>query len=60
MERLKNFFMMLSLGFIAIGFVASIWLYSVLHDTLSLLMMAIFLIGLIWYGFNVKNLFKST
>lgn len=51
--------MILSLVFIAIGFGASVWLYTVLHDSLSIVMMAVFLIALIWYGFNVRNMFKS-
>jgi hypothetical protein len=56
MEKLKKIFMVLSLVFILIGFGASIWLYTVLHDTTSIIMMAVFLVALIWYGFNVKNL----
>ena len=48
--------MILSLVFILIGFVASIWLYTVLHDTTSIIMMAVFLVALIWYGFNVKRI----
>ena len=55
MERLKKIFMVLSLVFILIGFGASIWLYTVLHDTTSITMMAVFLVALIWYGFNVKS-----
>lgn len=47
--------MVLSLVFILIGFGASIWLYTVLHDTTSIIMMAVFLVALIWYGFNVKS-----
>lgn len=59
MEKLKKLFMILSLVFIAIGFGASVWLYTVLHDSMSIIMMAIFLIALIWYGFNVRNMFNS-
>lgn len=51
--------MILSLVFIAIGFVASVWLYTVLHDTTSVVMMVIFFLALVWYGFNVRNLLKS-
>ena len=57
MEKLKKTFMVLSLVFILIGFGASIWLYSVLQDTTSIIMMVLFLVGLIWFGFNVKNHF---
>ena len=59
MEKLKKIFMVLSLVFILIGFGASIWLYSVLQDTTSIIMMVVFLIALIWFGFNVKNLFRQ-
>lgn len=59
MEKLKKIFMILSLIFIAIGFGASVWLYTVLHDAMSIVMMVIFLIALVWYGFNVRNMLKS-
>ncbi len=59
MERLKKIFMVLSLVFILIGFGASIWLYTVLRDTTSIIMMAVFLVALIWYGFNVKSVLKG-
>lgn len=51
--------MILSLVFIALGFGASVWLYTVLHDTTSIVMMAVFFIALIWYGFNVRNMIKN-
>jgi len=57
MEKLKKIFMILSLVFILIGFGASVWLYSVLKDTTSIIMMAVFFVALIWYGFNVKRIF---
>lgn len=59
MERFKNIFMIASFVFIAIGFGASVWLYTVLHDTTSIVMMAVFLLALIWYGFNVRNVLKN-
>lgn len=59
MERLKKIFMVLSLVFILIGFGASIWLYTVLQDTTSIIIMAVFLLALIWYGFNVKSILKK-
>ena len=51
--------MVLSLVFILIGFGASIWLYTVLHDTTSIIMMVVFLIAMVWYGFNVKSILKK-
>lgn len=51
--------MILSLVFILIGFGASIWLYTVLQDTTSIILMVVFLLALIWYGFNVKNILKK-
>ncbi|MBR6037029.1 MAG: T9SS type A sorting domain-containing protein [Bacteroidaceae bacterium] len=57
MEKLKKIFMVLSLVFILIGFGASVWLYMVLKDTTSIVMMSVFFVALIWYGFNVKRLF---
>ena len=51
--------MVLSLVFILIGFGASIWLYSVLQDTTSIIMMVVFLVALIWFGFNVKSVLKK-
>ena len=57
MEKLKKTFMVLSLVFILIGFGASVWLYMVLKDTTSIVMMSVFFVALIWYGFNVKKVF---
>ena len=51
--------MVLSLVFIIIGFGASVWLYTVLNDTASIVMMTVFFVALIWYGFNVKNILKK-
>lgn len=59
MEKLRKTFMWLSFAFIAIGFGASLWLYTVLRDTTTIVMMIIFFIALIWYGFNVKNMLKD-
>lgn len=60
MEKLKKAFMVLSLVFILIGFGASVWLYTVLNDTASIVMMAVFFVALVWYGFNVKNILTKT
>ena len=59
MEKLKKTFMILSLVFIIVGFGASVWLYTVLRDTTSIIMMVVFLIAIVWYGFNVKSLWKK-
>ncbi|MBQ6965724.1 MAG: hypothetical protein IJP82_08580 [Bacteroidaceae bacterium] len=58
MEKLKKLFMILSLVFIVICFGASIWLYVVLRDTMSFIIMVIFFLALIWFGFNVRNMLK--
>lgn len=57
MENLKKTFMVLSLVVILIGFGASVWLYMVLKDTTSIVMMCVFFVALIWFGFNVKKIF---
>ena len=59
MEKLKKAFMVLSLVFIIIGFGASVWLYTALIDAASIVMMTVFFVALIWYGFNVKNILKK-
>lgn len=59
MEKLKKAFMVLSLVFIIIGFGACVWLYTVLKDAASIVMMTVFFVALIWYGFNVKNILKK-
>jgi len=59
MENLKKTFMILSLIFIIVGFAASVWLYTVLSDTTSIIMMVVFLIAMVWYGFNVKSILKK-
>ena len=59
MEKLKKTFMILSLIFIIVGFGASVWLYMVLKDTTSIIMMALFLIARVWYGFNVKSILRK-
>ena len=51
--------MVLSLVFIAVGFGASVWLYTVLHDSTSIVMMAVFLAAFVWYGMNVRNILRK-
>jgi hypothetical protein len=60
MEKLKKLFMILSLVFIALGFGASIWLYTVQPDTTAIVMMVIFFIALLWYGWSVRNMMKNS
>ena len=60
MDKLKKTFMVLSLVFILIGFGTSVWLYAVLKDTTSIIMMGVFFVALIWYGFNVRNIWKNS
>ena len=59
MEQLKKIFMITSLLFIVVCFGASIWLYTVLPDTMSIIIMAIFFLALVWFGFNVRNMLKT-
>lgn len=59
MDKLKKVFMTISLVFIVLCFGASIWLYSVLQDNMSLVMMVAFFLALIWFGINVRNIYKS-
>ncbi|MBP3214366.1 MAG: hypothetical protein J6M19_05975 [Bacteroidaceae bacterium] len=59
MEKLKKIFMLLSLLFIVLCFGASIWLYTILPDTTSIVIMVIFFLALIWFGFNVRNILKT-
>ncbi|MDE5739785.1 MAG: hypothetical protein K2H04_09085 [Bacteroidaceae bacterium] len=58
MERLKKLFMTLSLVFIAVCFGASIWLYSVLQDLMSIVFMVVLFVALVWFGINVRNIYK--
>lgn len=59
MDKLKKILMVTSLVFIALCFGASVWLYSVLHDTTSIIIMAVLFVALMWYAFNVHNMFKK-
>ena len=58
MDKLKKVFMTISLVFIVICFGASVWLYSVLQDNMSLTLMVAFFLALIWFGINVRNIYK--
>lgn len=51
--------MILSFVFICVGFAASVWLYTVLHDETSILIMAVMFVGLVWFGYNLCGMFKE-
>ena len=59
MERIKKIFMVMSLVFIALCFGASVWLYSVLMDSTSMIIMAVLFIALIWSALNVRSAFRK-
>lgn len=59
MDKLKKVFMTISLVFIVICFGACVWLYSVLQDNMSLVLMVAFFLALIWFGINVRNIYKD-
>ena len=51
--------MLASLVLIALCLGASVWLYTVLRDTMSMVMMCIFFVALVWYGFNVRSMWRK-
>lgn len=51
--------MILSLIAIAVCFGASVWLYTVLHDQTSLIIMALMFAALVWYGVNVIGMLRK-
>ncbi len=59
MDKLKKIFMVLSFVFICICFAASVWLYTVLHDETSIMIMAVMFVGLVWFGYNLRGIFKE-
>lgn len=59
MERIKKIFMVMSLVFIVLCFGASVWLYSVLKDSTSMVIMAVLFVAMIWYALNVRSIFKK-
>ena len=59
MNNIKKIVFSLSLLFVTVCFIASIWLSVVLGDTMSYLMAALFGVGIIWFGINVKNIFNE-
>ncbi len=59
MDKLKKIFVVLSFVFVVLGFGASIWLYTVLKDTMSMVMIGLFFVALLWYGYNLYNQLKN-
>jgi len=59
MEKAKLIFMTMSFIFLVVGFGASVWLYTVIPDFMSICIMALFFVAAIWYGFNVWKLWKE-
>ena len=56
MNKLKKIFFVLSFLFLALGFGISVWLYTVLHDMMSIVMMGLLFVAMLWFGYNVVNL----
>lgn len=59
MDKLKKIFVILSFVFVALGFGASVWLYVILKDTMSMVMMGVLFAALLWYGYNLFNMQKN-
>lgn len=59
MNKLKKIFFVLSFLFLALGFGVSVWLYTVLHDMMSIVMMGLLFVAMLWFGYNVVNLLRD-
>ena len=59
MDRAKLIVYSISLLFMAICFGISVWLSVVLGDAMSYTMAVFFAVGMIWFGINVKNIYKE-
>ena len=59
MNKLKKIFFVLSLLFLVLGFGVSVWLYTVLKDVMSMMMMGLLFVAMLWFGYNVVNLLKD-
>jgi hypothetical protein len=42
-----------------LGFGVSVWLYTVLHDMMSIVMMGLLFVAMLWFGYNVVNLLRD-
>ena len=59
MNKLKKIFFVLSFLFLVLGFGTSIWLYTVLKDVMSMMMMGLLFVAMLWFGYNDVNLLKD-
>lgn len=59
MNKLKKIFFVLSFLFLALGFGISVWLYTVLHDMMSIVMMGLLFVAMLWFGYNAVNLLRD-
>lgn len=59
MNKLKKIFFFLSFLFLVLGFGVSVWLYTVLHDMMSIVMMGLLFVAMLWFGYNVVNLLRD-
>ncbi len=59
MNKIKKTVFCLSLFFVTVCFVVSLWLITVLGDTMSYAMAALFGVAIVWFGINVKNIFNE-
>lgn len=59
MNKLKKIFFVLSFLFLVLGFGVSVWLYTVLHDMMSIVMMGLLFVAMLWFGCNVVNLLRD-
>lgn len=59
MEKTKKLLMTISFIVLIIGLCAGVWMYSVLKDSTSLIIVVLLFLAVIWYGFNVYNLWTK-
>lgn len=59
MNKLKKIFFVLSFLFLVLGFGVSVWLYTVLHDMMSIVMMGLLFVAMLWFGYNAVNLLRD-
>ena len=59
MNKLKKIFFVLSFLFLVLGFGVSVWLYTVLYDMMSIVMMGLLFVAMLWFGYNVVNLLRD-
>ena len=59
MEKTKKLFMTISFVVLLIGLCAGVWMYSVLKDSTSLIIVVLLFLAVIWYGLNVYNLWTK-